>query len=499
MAQTSVIEQRPGALASGAAEGAPTVPSRRRFPRPPSLAGLFALTLAVVVWTVQTRPLFDNSFMWHLRTGHWILDHGIPRHDIYSFTVPGRPWVVQSWLAEVLYATVDRIAGPVGLQLLRGAVCALIAVLAVHLAIRLTGDMLRGAALATGAVVASFLLWNERPLLLGALAMLVLVWVVEMPESRLGRHPVLVLPVLFWLWANAHGSFALGFAYVALHLLGRRLDGFSPGRGRERSLVAGAALAVLACVANPLGLRLLTFPFHMLSLGGALGSVVEWQSPSLQGPVGFLYGAWAAITVIALARGGGARPSRRDVLVSVAFLGLGFWAQRNIVLAPLVCLPIVARALRREVQRPGQARPPIHWAAAGLVVVLGLMAGRQAAGGETWALERYPVEAMRMVEDDGLLGGRLLTTDMWSGYVISAYWPRQQVFMDDRFDMYPTALMDDYVTLSRGLAGWAEILERHDIGTVVWPVDKPLAQLLEGNEGWERVHRDEVAGVWVRR
>ena len=59
------------------------------------------------------RKLTDNSFFWHLRTGEYILDHGIPHHDVFSYTAPGTKWVAQSWLAEVTYGVLYRSVGGV--------------------------------------------------------------------------------------------------------------------------------------------------------------------------------------------------------------------------------------------------------------------------------------------------------------------------------------------------------------------------------------------------
>ena len=77
----------------------------------PSMADLFTLVFALGGWRSGLSRLSDNSFFWHLRTGRWILDHGIPRRDPYSFSAPGVHWIAQSWLAEALYGVVDRAAG----------------------------------------------------------------------------------------------------------------------------------------------------------------------------------------------------------------------------------------------------------------------------------------------------------------------------------------------------------------------------------------------------
>ncbi len=365
---------------------------RRRGWRPPSTATLLGLVLALIVWILELRPLIDNSFLIHLETGHWILDHrAVPSSDLFSFTAQGVPWVVQSWLASVVYAAIDQAVGPFGLQVLRAATCALITFLVFLLALRLAGDRTRATLLAFAATGMSITVWAERPLLQGVLAMVVLIWVVEMPDSFVGRHPLAVVPPLMWLWANFHGSFALGFAYLALHLVGRGLDGARPTRGRERALLTATGVALVACLVNPLGLTLLTFPVELLSRGDTLAHIREWRSPDFHSVMGMLFALWIATFVIGIARGKD-RCSRRDLLVSLVFLLLAFWALRNLVVAPLVGLPIVARACAVPERRPDR-RPLLNWVVLVLFVGLGLTGFVQAAGAKHYDFSDYPVKA----------------------------------------------------------------------------------------------------------
>jgi hypothetical protein len=477
----------------------PAPAARRRFPAPPTSATLLGLVLALVVWLLELRPLIDNSFLVHLETGRWILDHhAIPRHDVFSFTAPGTPWVVQSWLASVVYAAIDRTVGPFGLQVLRAATCGLITFLVFRLAMRLVGDRTRATLLAFAATAMSITVWAERPLLQGVLAMVVLIWVVEAPDSVAGRHPLIVIPPLMWLWVNFHGSFALGFGYLSLHLAGRWLDGARPWEGRELILLKATGIAVLASLANPLGLSLLTFPVQLLSRGDTLAHIREWRSPDFHSFMGMLFALWIAVFVIGISRGRD-RCSRRDLLVTVVFLLLGLWALRNLVVAPLVGLPVVARALAVPERRSDRPKR-LNWAVLALLLVVGGIAFGQAAAGQHYDFSTYPVRPMQAVEERGLLGRHLLTTDAWGAYVIHTYGSRQPVFMDDRYDMYPTSLSDDYFSLRKGEAASLQILDRYGIDVVVWENEQPLSTILSlDSADWTRIYRDDDTSVWVRR
>lgn len=471
-------------------------PARRRPPAP-GTAVLCTVAIAVGGWIIQLGPLIDNSFLWHLKTGHWILDHGFPRHDPFSFTAPGEPWVLQSWLAEVIYAGTDRLAGPEGIRLLRGLLGMAIAVLAYRLALRLSRHTARAAFIAAASVAASMPFWSSRPLVFGILALLLLVWVVEVPDSGFGSRPMPTIPIIMWLWANLHGTFALGFVYLALHLGGRWLDGHPPNAGRERRLGTAALVGFALCFANPYGAPLVTFPVRLLSRGDVLRQVVEWSSPDFRSVFGILFGIWLAalLAVLLPAR---RRLTRRDTLIVVVFVLLALWAQRNIALAAFTGMPVLARHSAAAELRD-RARV-LNYALIAALVALGAKATTTLLAKPDFDLApHYPVPAMRAVENRGLLGRRLATTDYWGAYLIHAYWPRQRVFLDDRYDMYPSAMFDDYYELLVAKPTWQGVLDRWRIDVVVWPTDTALTQLLTVSPGWSRVYRDQQATVFARR
>src|SRR5579885_3508678 len=60
-------------------------------------------------------PSIDPDYWWHLATGRWILDHHrVPTTDPFSYTHLGQTWYAHEWLAELLIAAVNRIAGYAG-------------------------------------------------------------------------------------------------------------------------------------------------------------------------------------------------------------------------------------------------------------------------------------------------------------------------------------------------------------------------------------------------
>src|SRR5690242_12005522 len=277
----------------------PTVDEPRRGI---TMAALVTTLFAVGGFALGSGSLGDNSFLWHLRTGELILDHGIPRRDPYSFTAAGTRWIAQSWLAELMYGALARWVGVFGIRVAVGLAGACVAVTLFRLALHATGDRVRGLALAIPALACTYTVRSERPLMFGLVLLGLLVFTVEVPESWLGRHPRVVIPALMWVWVNVHGTFSLGFLYLLVYVVGRWLDGESPFAGRTRELVVGTAIAAVLVFVNPYGPGLVLFPAALMGRSQVLRNVGEWLAVDVHTLTGVLFAVWVVITLLAFAR-----------------------------------------------------------------------------------------------------------------------------------------------------------------------------------------------------
>src|SRR5207245_3371023 len=128
------------------------------------------------------------------------------------------------------------------------------------------------------------------------------------------------------------------------------------------------------------------------------------RSRALGCPRRVLFAAWFAV-FLSCAALGGRRLARRELLVSIPFLLLGLWAQRNIAIAPLATLPVAARVIASTKER---LDPKLwaNWIVAVSLVALALRWTTSAALEPGFSLDPYPVAAMQAVEAKGLLGKR---------------------------------------------------------------------------------------------
>lgn len=461
----------------------PQARSRRRFD--PSLTTLMMVGFLAVGLRVGLRPLGDNSFLTHLATGRLIVDSGsVPSSDPYSFTASGDPWTVQSWGASVLYAGTESLGG---LALLR-AMIALVTVsltLAVwHLTSAAQGLVAR-LAVCTFVISIGTSFWSERPLLFGLLG---LALVMLAGEGKL--DPRWLVPVM-WVWVNTHGSFPFGLAVLVLLAAGRRLDGESPTV--ELRATAWCALGTALGALNPIGPKLLTFPLNLLEKRESFARIVEWKAPTWEPWSQRLFAIQLVVALVLLvwrAR------SWRLALPLVAFGLAAVTSVRNVPQASLVLAPLMAAGLAGVGSLDGRARNAV--ARVGVVALGALSVLLLAVGltGPHTDLAPYPVDQVAWMRDEGLLDleSRVVTRDFVGNYLEALHGPDEvRVFIDDRVDMYPQDVVEDYATLlgDEPPGTYAEILARYEPTAVLWNRDSTFAEWIENDPAWRVVNQDD--------
>src|SRR5438309_11424143 len=77
---------------------------------------------AALAFALALRPVTDYDLGFHLRTGEWILQHGIPVTDPFSFTQEGKPWYLEQWLGATVFSLVFGTLGLQGLIIFKALV-----------------------------------------------------------------------------------------------------------------------------------------------------------------------------------------------------------------------------------------------------------------------------------------------------------------------------------------------------------------------------------------
>ena len=450
-----------------------------------AIFGLFGLRLGL-------NRLSDNSGFTHLATGIRMVAHGllpaIPRVDPYTFTAHGRPWVVQSWLAEAGVGWAYRLGGEHAVMILSGVTVALCAALLPLLA--KTSRPLRTVAAAAPALLITFPEWTGRPLLVGLVALGLTILIVERAWS-----PWWLVPVV-WVWVNSHGSFPLGAAWIGLVVIGSWIDRRPAPLMYAWAFIAGLALSAL----NPLGPRLLTFPLTAFTKKDAFSQVVEWRSPDFQTTGGVVALVGIVVTLAFISR---SKLTWRDALPVAVFLGLALSAARNLGPLGYVVAPVLGRALQPPEGAPEREplSPQFLRIATVFLVVMGLVFAVASTRQPLIDASDYPVSQIVWLEKHHRFDKphRVATEDTVGNYLELRHGPKGEVFVDDRVDLFPLSVVRDEVAMHDGLNVGVKALDRWDIDTVLWRATTPFAQRLASSGRWESVDRRGGFVVLIRR
>lgn len=254
---------------------------------------LGALLVLLMVFTTRSR-FSDPDLWWHLKTGQIVWNtHSIPRIDLFSFTAYGHPWTAQEWLSQTGIYGAYKLGGYPGLMLWLCSTSSLLVLGAFVLCTLYSGNC--KVAFLGGVITWLFATVGlaVRPHIVGYLLLIGELLIVHLGRSRNGRW-YLALPPLFALWVNCHSSFVLGLIVLAVVLFCSMLE-FQLGllvshrsRMRERrTLAIASGLSLVALFLNPIGPKLIWYPFDvLLKQHVGLNSVSEWQQPSFERPKG---------------------------------------------------------------------------------------------------------------------------------------------------------------------------------------------------------------------
>ena len=323
-------------------------------------------------------------------------------------------------------------------------------------------------AIAASAVAVGAATWGPRPLMFGLVALAATLLIIDRRVT-----PYVLLPV-FWLWVNSHGSFPIGLLAIAALALGARLDG--ERRPHELLYLLWAGVGTAAGALNPLGAGLLVFPARLLDRQDIFSYVIEWQSPDFSGGAGRVFLIQVVIAIALLVR----VPRWRTAVPLVVFVAAALVASRNVAVGSIVLVPGMAVGARGLGSITGAVRSRATAVGLGLLCALGVFVAAAGLRGPSYDLERFPVDAVAWMAQNDLLGPeqRRMVPDVAGNYLELVLGADASVSQDDRVDMFPRGVVEDYVTLLRGRPAWADVLARWRPDAVLWRRNDPLTALL---------------------
>ncbi len=303
---------------------------------------------------------------------------------------------------------------------------------------------------------------------------------------------------MVWVWVSTHGSFPLGGAWLVLSLIGEAIQGKGVISRRRLQCLGTFVVGLVVAMANPLGPALLLFPLKVQQKQAIFKTIIEWASPNFQVGAGLLALAGLTGAVIILARG---RPSWTHAIPAAVFVALGLYASRNLPAAAIVLAPALGESLRRGEPKPSEGKPSVvdraFVAVIGVIVLASVVSVYRRPGVDVGG---YPVAAVTWLQQNGLRDPphRIAAPDLAGNYLEYRFGTQSRVFIDDRYDMFPTQVSNDSDALFFVRPNALQVLDRYKVDVVLWQAEHSFAVLLTSSGRWHQVYRSEGWAVFVR-
>jgi len=478
---------------------------RRAF----SFLTMLAFLLVTLEFIMTRGSVLDPDIWWHLRNAEYLFQHHqLPRADMYSFTVAGHPWINHEWLAEIPYYLAWRAGGLSGINAMMFATISLIFLGLLYLSYIETRHFKAAMVACSFLTFIASVSFGPRTILFGYLYLVLLLIILQRFRQK-GSAPLWLIPPLFCLWANTHGSWSLGLIVFSIITAAGFVQGSWGRVDAERwtpsqmgKLVVTGLASIAALFVNPFGSRLVLYPLDMAFRQKLnISHVAEWVSVDFHDLRGKLVLALLlSLLVSALVRRTRWRLGEIALVLFALYSGLTYI--RFLFLLAIVIAPVVTKILDFVPQYRPEADTPIINA-----LVICLMVGSiiyywpRSPELQKSISERYPAEALVYLKAHPP-NGNVLNFYLWGGYL--GWKDRElEVFVDSRVDIFEYAgVLKDYLDLL-GLEQSKAILDKYKIRYVLMPQpggysESAMTYVLEHDPEWKAIYSDKLS-VFMER
>ena len=476
------------------------------------------LWLSIVPWGLFVRlclsSIAPNDFWWHVRTGQIILQQrSIPVIDLFSYTQLGATWINQAWLMQVVLA----------LLMAWGGAPLVIFVHALTISLGYTFILLAcaprfGVRISVWATLLGALVgiqtWAVRPQSISFLAFGLLIWLIEAHRQGQRRALWWAAP-LFALWVNAHGVFVFGLAALGFYVLGTlwdalRAQAWHIHRSELLELCAQGIVAVAALAINPQGpMGIIHYVLGFFQSEATVQYNMEFAPLTIRAADGIAFALTTLLLILARIHST-TRLTTAQTLTLLAFAAMTLFSRRSAAWFGMVQIPILAASLQGWWRAPlalPPGTPTLTRTILGLLLLLSLVVLPwwrpqipQLVQNRPLLTLTTPVEATAYLCERFIPGTRGYQAISFASY-LEAVCPTLPIFMDTRFELYPTAQWDEYIDMLNGRHNWTSIAERYEMEYLFVHLEDQshLVAAAEANPAWEEIYRDDIAIIFQRR
>jgi hypothetical protein len=458
----------------------------------------------------------DTGF--HIRIGEYIVDtSSIPKYDIYSFSPPSQKWIHTSWLSDVIMYLLHRPFGLTGVVILYALMISITYYLLFKIIRQYDVNIVFTTLIVLLVIICSELHWLARPHIFSWILFLLWYYVLDSFWYK-QKNYLYFLPLIMLFWVNLHGSFVLGFALIAIYLLGSVITIWrAPDRElgiRKAKLLGFTTLAcVLVSLINPYSYDVLFFPFKLVSDKFIMDNIDEFLSPNFHKGTAMAFEFLLLLTIVTFLMSRN-RLNLIEFMLTLLFTHMAFYSVRYIPLFSFIIAPILAKhaeSILREsngrianfIKKRADGITATDASARGYIWIF--LAFLLVAIGANSGIFRYrfdekekPVAAVEFLKRESLKGN-MFNNDEFGDYMIYSAYPQYKVFIDDRIGApYDVGRLKEYLRVTYFEPGWERVIEKYNINWIIFNSNSALSRFLVENREWKLIYSDKVANIFVK-
>ena len=501
---------------------------------------VMAVSLLVLVIVYAIRQIYSPDIGFHLRTGHWILEHfNFPAKDQFTYTSGKNDYVDLYWLYQVFIAIINKISGEFGLVLINAILITISFLLALIRTQRkcVLEFQPHWSAVFFLSIWAASLIFEPMPHVFSWLYLNLLFIILDDYYER-GKGKLLYVPMIMLLWTNTNTLFLLGWLVIAAYVVSVALR----DRKLWSSLIPYAILSIVASLVNPYFLRGVGMPFYQfkfLQYESVFKDVIlEYASPftlesyTVNGHFVLFQPLFAVHLFFILALVAFIRRLKHvglhDVILFGIFAYIATTGQKNIGYFIFTALPMTVfglgsergaeQSLQSQNVEPKKTRNistafdssmgrnmiAVAIVLASCIFILLITTNAYYIGfrsnyrfGCSYSPYYLPEKAANFLRENKL-EGKILNHLNFGGFLIHAL--PQKVYIDGRNEVMGEDLIGEYYT-HWALIDKKDLLEKYNPEIVIFPYQNDFlwVRYFHNDSTWRLAYVDELSAVYLKR
>ncbi len=495
--------------------------------------------------------LFDPDFGWRIKAGEYFWQNGIPKTDVFTYTMPNFPWVDHAWGMSLVFYLVNKYLGyPVLVFFATFLVMVVMIILSRFIK---NNNVFKSGGLnfvISSRFIPSYLFklklldihpfncflfffsasiflpfFGVRAQVIGWLFFSLLVYLFS--ETRIYLKYGLFLPFLFLIWVNLHGSFSLGISILVIYVLLK----FTKKREISFKDLLILFFSIMATFINPYKGSVWREVWSSVSDSNLRFKIAEWMPALTMFDLTIVF--WISLSFV-LIKKYFKKYSSFELFVFVFLFIQALSSRRQIPFLTIFSFPLLIKSINFFVNdvrklKSGILRFKKVYKIALAISFVTFLVQMYFSLRSAYFLRPesfYPVGAVNYLKKN-LPKGEIFSYYGWGGYLIMNL-PQKKVFIDGRMPSWrwdPKNLPDlnnafkVYDDILSGKVDYGEVFKKFNIDTVLavkqdenklyeylFKVMRSIAKLKDSpsfiesieNDDWIRVYEDDISVIYQK-